>query len=118
MGQARLQLRMRPQIADLLDPKPGRFTSPHDERVGVVEAKIARHADAELRELFSHLIFRDRLLCLENFFADRAGVFRIEIDLPAAQCLPKNDRAAHSRALFHCEMRALQHGFCDLAEHV
>ena len=43
---------------------------------------------------------------LQNLFCDRAGVFGIDVDLPAAQCFPENDRSAHALAMFRREIPA------------
>ena len=42
----------------------------------------------------------DRIASFQNLLGDRAGVFRVNVDLPAAKRLPKNDCAAHSLAVF------------------
>ena len=98
--------------------KPFCFRATHDERVGVVEAEVRGHADVEFRERFSHFVLRKRLLRLQNFFANGAGVFRINIDLCTAQRLPENDRAAHPGSLLNREPGALEDCFRDSAQDV
>src|SRR5256885_12614425 len=53
------------------------------------------HADTETHQRLPDV----RLVVFQNFFDDCAGVFGIRIDLPPAQRLPKNDRAAHALAI-------------------
>src|ERR1700675_3742706 len=73
----------------------------HHERVGVIESQLAGHPDAELAELAADVSRGRSRRYFEELLADRTGVFRIETDLIAAQCLPENDGAAHSLTVFH-----------------
>src|SRR5437870_1057737 len=58
------------------------------------------------------------LFRFQNLFADRAGVFRVHIDLPATQRLPENDSATHAGTLLNSEAGTLELNFCDLTQHI
>ena len=55
VGQSELELRMVSQIADLMNLQSLRRRSLHDQRVGIVKTKLARHADSKFLELSSHV---------------------------------------------------------------
>ena len=80
--------------------KPLAALASHDERVGVVEAKLRRHADASFRQFRAASFPSEMSAILQNFFRNSAGIFGIEVDLPAAQSFPENDRSAHALAMF------------------
>ena len=118
VGQSDFQFLMPSQIADRVNAEPVCFGATHDERIGVVEAEIGRHADAEFFQRGAHRFLGKMLFRFQNFFADRAGVFRVKIDLSAPQCLPEDDGAAHSGTLLHGEAGTLELSFCDLAQNI
>src|SRR4051812_32675308 len=109
---------MSSQIADRLDAEPFRFRSPHDEGVGVVETDVVRHPDSEFSQCCAHLCGREPLFRFENLFADRAGVFGVNIDLAAAQRLPDDDRAAHAGSGLDGEAGTFDGRFGNLAKDV
>src|SRR5207302_1039501 len=82
------------QIADRVQSKPLRFIAPHDERISVVKPERLGDSDAQLRERVANFLERQPTVCFQNLLSDRAGIFRIGVNLCAAQCFPKNDRAA------------------------
>src|ERR1700682_5059681 len=109
---------MLAEIADRANAESRGFFAAHDERVGVVEAERLSDPDAELCERISNLLDRQRFVRLQNFLADRAGIFGIATDLPAAQRFPKNDRAAHSLSMFRGNAGVLERAFRDFSENI
>ncbi len=116
--QAELQLRVVTQIADLMNLQSLCRLSPHDQGIGIVETKLVRHADTKLRQLLADHRRRGRRRSFQNFFADRAGVFRIKSDLAGPKRLPKNDRPSHSLAVFRRDAGILERAFRDLREDI
>ena len=49
----------------------------------------------------------DVAIASSEFPRNCSRVFRVDIDLPATQCLPENDRAAHALAMFRRYARVL-----------
>jgi hypothetical protein len=90
----------------------------HHERVCVVKTEFASHADAEFGELLPHLGCSRGRRCLEDFFPNRAGVFRIQPDLTAPECLPKNDGAAHPLAVVGRNSRIFNSALYNLRKDV
>ena len=118
VGQAELELRMVSQIADLVDLQSLRRRSLHDQRVGIVETKLARHADAKFREPSAQICRGGCRRCLEDFFTDRAGVFGIESYLISPQRFPKNDGPAHALTVFRRNPGVLDRAFRDFRQDV
>ena len=84
------------QIADCSNSKFLCAASQHHQRIGVVESERFGHADAGLAEFVRDLLERQLIGAFQDLLRDRAGVFRVNVDLSGAQRFPKNDRAAHS----------------------
>ena len=97
--QAVFQFRMSAQIADGANGQPLRRLASHGECPSVIEAKLRRHADAIFGQFRLHHFRRD-VGILQNLFRKRAGIFWVDVDLPAAQSFPDNDRSTHARAKF------------------
>src|SRR6476620_2320249 len=100
MSEPELQSRMIFQVGDRANAKFLCAASRHHESVSVVETKRFGHTDPGLSELIGDLLKCQSIAAFQNFVRNRAGVFGINVDLPAAQRFPKNDGAAHSLAMF------------------
>src|ERR1041384_5554180 len=96
MSKSKFQLCMLLQIAHRANAASFCAITSHDERVSIIEAERFGHSNACFAELVRDLIERQFVAAFQNLLHDRAGVFRINVDLPAAKRLPKNDRAAHT----------------------
>src|ERR1700756_3940708 len=87
------------QVADGVDSELLGTIAPHHQCIGVIEPKGLGHADADFAKGTLDLLNVDLLTEFQYFLRDRAGVLRIGVDLSPAQCLPKNDGAAHSLSM-------------------
>ena len=94
VGEAEFQFRVRREVGDRADAQLLRQRLLHAERVRVVEAEKARHADAAFGERRLHVLDPFDAFAREDFLADRPGVFRVYVDIAAQQRLPQHARPA------------------------
>src|SRR5205814_8178956 len=118
VGESEFQFRMISQVADTASLCLRGGAALHHERVSVIESQLSCRPHAEFGELISHFGWRCCRRCLENLFADRAGVFRIKPDLIAVQRLPEDDGAAHSLTVFDRYSGIFDGALCDFSEDV
>src|SRR6266704_2019432 len=118
VGEPKLEFRMVFQIADCAKTELFCATSQRHERVGIVEPERFGHADAGFAELVRDLLERQFIAAFQNLLRDRSGIFRVSIDLAAAQRLPENDRAAHSLAMLSRNSSLDQAALRDFAEDI
>src|SRR5215467_1271346 len=87
--------------------------APHDQRIGIVEAKRFRYPDSQFAQIFGHKIDVHWIASFKNLLHDRAGIFGISVDLSAAERLPKNDSPAHSVTVLGGNSGVVQSSFRD-----
>src|SRR5204863_8561607 len=118
VGEPILQFRMIFQIGDCVKTELLGAASQHHKRVGIVKPERFGHADAGFAHLVRDLLERQFIAAFQNLLRDRSGIFRVSIDLAAAQRLPENDRAAHSLAMLSRNSSLDQAALRDFAEDI
>ena len=87
------------EIRDSANAELRRCLLPHADGVGIVEAKRAGHHQSHFCQRAAKLGFRPQALPGENFLGQRAGIFRIDVDIAPAKRLPQDARAAELAAM-------------------
>src|SRR5438876_7015280 len=118
VGEPKLQFRMILQIGNRANAELAGPHTQHHKRVGIVKPERFGHADAGFAHLVRDLLERQFIAAFQNLLRDRSGIFRVSIDLAAAQRLPENDRAAHSLAMLSRNSSLDQAALRDFAEDI
>ncbi len=93
-GEPEAQLGVAPQVRQGRDAQALDGLGPHADRVGVVEAERAGHADRAGSEGRADGRLVAQLLIGQDLLRDGARVLRVDIELPAFQRVEEDARAA------------------------
>ena len=119
VAKAETQFGMLLQVADAFQARGVGRRAAHGEGVGVAEAEEVEHLQLESgSQQFAHLGVRNPAGQLQDGLLNRAGVFRVNVDGAAFECLEANEGAAQGEAALDGEATILQKLGHDLGQHL
>ncbi len=102
VGEPDPQIRMLAQVRDARNAPRFSMLRTHPQRIGVVEAELAGHADAMTGQHIGQ--GGGRYVGIgQDLLDERAGVFGVRIDVATHERLPQKARAAQLFAMLHLQ---------------